>query len=73
MKLLVLAGDGIGPEITAASDRFRLGLIFEHEAMGHAGIEHHGHALHDKVHMRARDANGVVMGPYRIGIRAGNC
>ncbi len=72
MKLLVLAGDGIGPEITAASvqvleaasDRFRLGLDFEHEAMGHAGIERHGHALHEEVLSRARDADGVVMGPH---------
>ncbi len=72
MKLLVLAGDGIGPEITAASvqvleaasDRFRLGLIFEHEAVGHAGIERHGHALHDRVLARARDADGVLMGPH---------
>jgi 3-isopropylmalate dehydrogenase len=72
MKLLLLAGDGIGPEITvasvkvleAASDRFRLDLEFEHEAMGLAGIERHGHALHDEVLTRARDADGVVMGPH---------
>lgn len=50
MKLLVLAGDGIGPEITAASvqvletasNRFGLNLKFEHQAMGHAGIERVG-------------------------------
>jgi 3-isopropylmalate dehydrogenase len=72
MNLLVLAGDGIGPEITAASvrvleaasARFRLGLEFEYESMGHAGIERHGRALHDRVVERARGAGGVVMGPH---------
>ena len=72
MKLLVLAGDGIGPEITAASlevlgavsDRFELGLDFEHDAIGHAGIEQHGHALHERVLERARAVDGVVMGPH---------
>ncbi|MGA8389169.1 MAG: isocitrate/isopropylmalate family dehydrogenase, partial [Pseudolabrys sp.] len=46
MNLLVLAGDGIGPEITAAtlsvlraaSDRFALGLRIEEAPVGHAGL-----------------------------------
>ncbi|MGB7619272.1 MAG: isocitrate/isopropylmalate family dehydrogenase, partial [Pseudolabrys sp.] len=45
MHLLVLAGDGIGPEITAAtlsvlrtvSERFGLGLRIEEAAVGYAG------------------------------------
>ena len=53
MKLLVLPGDGIGPEIVqvaldvarAADQRFALGLEFQHDEVGFASLERHGTPL----------------------------
>jgi len=71
MHLLVLAGDGIGPEITAAtlsvlrtaSERFGLGLRIEEAPVGHAGLSAHGHTIHPDIVEKARKADGVVLGP----------
>ncbi len=71
MKLLVLAGDGIGPEITAATlavlraadARFGLGLTLDEAAIGHAGLQAHGHTIHPDIVEAARRADGVVLGP----------
>jgi 3-isopropylmalate dehydrogenase len=71
MKLLVLAGDGIGPEITratlvvldAASARFGLGLEYEHADIGFASLEKVGSTLPDRVLERAREVDGIVLGP----------
>ena len=71
MHLLVLPGDGIGPEITAAtlavlravSDRFDLRLNIEEAAVGHAGLRTHGSTIHADIVEKARRAEGVVLGP----------
>jgi 3-isopropylmalate dehydrogenase len=71
MHLLVLPGDGIGPEITAAtlavlrtvSDRFDLHLNIEEAAVGHAGLRAHGSTIHADIVEKARRAEGVVLGP----------
>jgi len=71
MKLLVLAGDGIGPEITdatlavlrAASEKFGLNVQLEEAPVGHAGLRAHGHTIHPDIVERARKADGVVLGP----------
>ena len=71
MNLLVLAGDGIGPEITAAtlsvlrsaSERFSLGLRIEERAIGHAGLRKLGSTIHADIVEEARRADGVVLGP----------
>ena len=71
MKLLVLAGDGIGPEITdatlavlrAASEKFRLDVQLEEAPVGYAGLRAHGHTIHPDIVERARRADGVVLGP----------
>jgi 3-isopropylmalate dehydrogenase len=71
MKLLVLPGDGIGPEIVAASlgvlevasDRFGLGLSFVHDDVGFASLEKHGTTLRDSVLDRGRsEVDGVILG-----------
>src|SRR5688572_4197612 len=71
MKLLVLAGDGIGPEITAATlavleaadRRFELGLEYDYRDIGFAALEKHGTTLPDGVLQRAREVDGVILGP----------
>ncbi len=71
MKLLVLAGDGIGPEITdatlavldAADRRFKLDLSYEKRDMGLASLKSQGTTLPDAVLQRAREVDGVILGP----------
>jgi 3-isopropylmalate dehydrogenase len=71
MRLLVLPGDGIGPEITAAtlevlretSDRFGLDLIFEEDVVGHASIEQYGTTVRPELLDKAKASDGVVLGP----------
>jgi 3-isopropylmalate dehydrogenase len=71
MKLLVLPGDGIGPEITAAtlgvlqaaSRRFRLDLSFEERDVGLAALKKHGTTLPDGTLERARELDGAILGP----------
>jgi 3-isopropylmalate dehydrogenase len=66
-----MAGDGIGPEITAATlavltaaDRaFGLNLAFEDAPIGLAGLRTLGSTLPDQSFARAKAADGVVMGP----------
>lgn len=71
MKLLVLPGDGIGPEITdatllvldAADRRFKLGLAFETMEIGWAAYHKTGTTLPDAVLDAARSADGSILGP----------
>jgi len=71
MKLLVLPGDGIGPEITAATiavlaaadRRFGLGIELEYADIGFAALEKTGTTLPDGVLDRARVVDGVLLGP----------
>ncbi len=71
MRILVLPGDGIGPEIAAACTRALealegacgLGLALEAEAVGFASLERSGTTLTDDVVAAARAADGVILGP----------
>lgn len=71
MKFLVLPGDGIGPEITAATltvleaadRRFNLGLVYEHREIGLAAYEKTGTTLPPDVLVQARGADGIILGP----------
>jgi len=71
MKFLILPGDGIGPEITAATlavlasaDRkFRLGLEYEHKDIGLTSLKKQGTTLPDGILDRARAVDGVILGP----------
>ncbi|MYN44747.1 isocitrate/isopropylmalate dehydrogenase family protein [Pseudoduganella sp. FT93W] len=70
MRILVLPGDGIGPEITtgavevlhAANQAFDLGLNFDQEDIGFASLQQHGTTLRDDVLERARGYDGIVLG-----------
>ncbi len=71
MKLLVLPGDGIGPEITEASlavlravdRRFGLNLSVERREIGLATLAASGTTLPDQVIAAAAAADGVILGP----------
>jgi isocitrate/isopropylmalate dehydrogenase len=71
MKLLVLPGDGIGPEITAATltvleranTLFKLGLKWQKEEIGLASLKKEGTTLPSRVLDAARTADGVILGP----------
>src|SRR4029079_7178934 len=66
MKVAVLAGDGIGPEIVAQAvfvlERLGLGLQFEHAPVGGAGYEADGDPLPARTLSAARAANAILFG-----------
>jgi len=66
MKVAVLAGDGIGPEIVAQAvfvlERLGLGLQFEHAPVGGAGYEADGDPLPARTLAAARAANAILFG-----------
>lgn len=71
VRLVVLAGDGIGPEIMAATvhvlrevDRIMgLGLSLSDEPVGLPALATHGTTLPDATLQQARAADGVILGP----------
>ena len=71
MKLLVLPGDGIGPEITdatlavlkRANEKFKLGLDWQIEDIGVKTLKSKGSTLPDDVMVAARKAPGIILGP----------
>ena len=71
MRFLILPGDGIGPEITAAtvavleaaSQRFGLGLELVYEMVGHESLHRHGTTVRPEVLALARACDGLVLGP----------
>jgi 3-isopropylmalate dehydrogenase len=71
MKILVLPGDGIGPEITAATlavlDRanslFKLGLEWQREEIGLVTLRKEGTTLPARVLEAARSSGCVILGP----------
>jgi 3-isopropylmalate dehydrogenase len=71
MRLIVLPGDGIGPEITAAtltvlraaSRRFDLGLMMEEHAVGHVSLQQFGTTVRPELLDRVKAADGLILGP----------
>jgi 3-isopropylmalate dehydrogenase len=71
MKLVVLPGDGIGPEIMAAtvqvleaaSDRFGLGLQLMHDVTGRESLRRHGATVTPALLGKVRAADGLMLGP----------
>ncbi len=71
MKLLVLPGDGIGPEITAATlrvldaadRRFGLGLSYELRDIGFKAYEATGTTFPEDILDLARALDGIILGP----------
>jgi 3-isopropylmalate dehydrogenase len=71
MQILVLPGDGIGPEITAAtvkvlktvSDRFDLKLTLIEDIVGHESLRRYGTTVRPELLDKARAAQAIVLGP----------
>jgi len=71
LHLLVMAGDGIGPEIVAATldilkvvdRRFGIGLCCETAQIGLVALKHCGTTFPDEVLAQARTVDGIVLGP----------
>jgi isocitrate/isopropylmalate dehydrogenase len=71
MKILVLPGDGIGPEITdatlavadRANSKFKLGLEWQMAEIGVVALKKRGSTLPEDVMQAARDAPGIILGP----------
>lgn len=69
-KIVLLPGDGIGPEIveaafvvlSAVSEKFALGLDFEEFLIGGAAYEATGHALPEATLAAAQGAQAVLLG-----------
>ena len=75
IRLLILPGDGIGPEITAATrsalealnQKLALGLAFVEREIGLKALEAEGTTLPPQVLAEVRAADGVVLGRYTNG------
>lgn len=71
MRIVVLPGDGIGPEITAAtssvlraaSARFGLKIQLEEHAVGHASLKQFGATVRPGLLEIVRSADGLILGP----------
>ena len=71
IRLLVLEGDGIGPEIsratvacvTAAAARLAIPVTFSHATIGFDALRQSGTTFPDAVLAAAREADGVILGP----------
>lgn len=71
LKLLVLPGDGIGPEITAATldilhavdERLGIGFDFETLDIGLKSLAAQGTTLSDDVMAKVPSADGIILGP----------
>ncbi|HCW20579.1 isocitrate/isopropylmalate family dehydrogenase [Achromobacter sp.] len=71
MKIVVLPGDGIGPETMAvavdvmqtASQRFGLGLELEFDVAGHDSLKKHGATVTPALLEKVKAADGLMLGP----------
>lgn len=71
MKIVVLPGDGIGPEtmtvtvdvLHTVSQKFGLNLQLEHDIAGHASLQKHGATVTDALLDKVKTADGLMLGP----------
>lgn len=69
-QILILAGDGIGPEIVAAAEtvlntvnkKFNLNLSWEHGLLGGAAIDAHGQPYPEITSQQAQKADAILLG-----------
>src|SRR6202166_3873749 len=71
MRIVVLPGDGIGPEIAAAttcvlraaSERFQLNVAIEEHPVGHQSLQQFGATVRPGLLDIVRSADGLILGP----------
>jgi 3-isopropylmalate dehydrogenase len=71
MKIVVLPGDGIGPEcmavtvdvLEAVSRRFGLQLQLDHDITGHESLKRHGATVTPALLEKVKAADGLMLGP----------
>ena len=71
MRMVVLPGDGIGPEITkattsvlkAASEHFQLGVEIEEHPVGHESLKQFDTTVQPGLLETVRTADGLILGP----------
>jgi len=71
VRIVVLPGDGIGPEITAAtltvlraaSEQYALNINLEEHPVGHASLEKFGATVRPGLLEIVRSADGLILGP----------
>jgi 3-isopropylmalate dehydrogenase len=71
MRIIVLPGDGIGPEISAAttsvlraaSRRFQLDVAIEEHPVGHESLRQFGTTVRPGLLEMVRSADGMILGP----------
>lgn len=71
MKIVVIPGDGIGPEtmavaaevLQAVSQKFDLNLHLEYELAGHDSLKKYGATVTDSLLNKVKNADGLMLGP----------
>lgn len=71
MKIVVIPGDGIGPEtmavavevVQAAARRFKLALDLHHDVAGHDSLRLHGATVTPALLEKVKAADGLMLGP----------
>jgi len=71
MKIIMIAGDGIGPEISTATKQvlnavkqvFKLNLEIEDEIAGHESLKKYGATVTSMLLKKVEKADGLILGP----------
>ena len=71
MKIIVLPGDGIGPEtvsvattaLRAVDAKFGLGLDLQHDVAGHDSLKQYGTTVRPHLLDAVKAADGLILGP----------
>jgi len=71
MKIIVIPGDGIGPETMSVavkaleiiSRKFNLDLDLHHDIAGHDSLKKYGTTIHDGLLNAVKNADGLILGP----------
>ena len=71
MKIIVIPGDGIGPEtMSVATDaleivsrKFNLGLDLQHDIAGHDSLKKYGTTIHEGLLESVKSVDGLILGP----------
>jgi 3-isopropylmalate dehydrogenase len=71
MKIIVIPGDGIGPEtmsvatdaLEIVSKKFNLGLDLQHDIAGHDSLKKYGTTIHEGLLESVKSADGLILGP----------